>query len=219
MILRRPREAFKSNYSTMLSSSGVSPSATSASFSSIYRPTIPSPAPLPASNDTSFRYDPTLSANTPVYTPYGSSIVSINPSAGSYKNPSLSLPPSNPSTVPFDPAALSLPVPPPAGTSTNFAGLYSSSGFDMLSVLARVAARPHQTIQIGPVDTSCAFLVVDARKWDMPIVFASETFTRMTGYTSQEISAFVLSLCALRLLMHTSPSWSELCVLDRKSVV
>jgi hypothetical protein len=90
----------------------------------------------------------------------------------------------------FDPAALSLPVPPPAGTTTNFAGLYSSSGFDMLSVLARVAARPNPTIQIGPVDTSCAFLVVDARKWDMPIVFASGTFETMTGYSSGEISAF-----------------------------
>lgn len=195
--LRRPRDVLKSTYPTMLSSNAPSPSGNSCLFSSIYRPPVsstPSPAPLPQSNDSSFRYDPTRSANTPVFTPYGSSIVSINPSAGSYKVPSLPLPSSTPSSIPFDPAALSLPVPPPAGTSTNFAGLYSSSGFDMLSVLARVAARPHQTIQIGPVDTSCAFLVVDARKWDMPIVFASETFTRMTGYTCQEISAFVFSL-------------------------
>jgi PAS domain-containing protein len=71
--------------------------------------------------------------------------------------------------------------------TNNFAGLYSSSGFDMLGVLARVAARPNPQLQIGAVDTSCAFLVVDARKWDQPIVFASETFTKMTGYKSEDI--------------------------------
>lgn len=93
-----------------------------------------------------------------------------------------------PPPEPFNPSALSLPVPPPPGTSTNFAGLYSSSGFDLLSVLARVAARPNPTLMIGPVDTSCAFLVVDARKFDMPIVFVSSRFEDMTGYSSGEIS-------------------------------
>ncbi|KAK4056060.1 hypothetical protein OIO90_002791 [Microbotryomycetes sp. JL221] len=133
--------------------------------------------------------DPTLSTG-PIYAPYGSSVISIN-SQGSngFKIPPLgiSLPPTQPATQTFNPSAMGLPAPPSNGSGNNFAGLYSSSGFDMLGVLARVAARPNPQLQIGAVDTSCAFLVVDARKWDQPIVFASDTFTRMTGYRSEEI--------------------------------
>ncbi|KAG9294150.1 hypothetical protein G9A89_021509 [Geosiphon pyriformis] len=73
------------------------------------------------------------------------------------------------------------------GVSTNFPGLYSSTGFDMLGVLARVAARPNPQINIGPVDMSCSFLVVDARKYDYPIVYASHTFEKLTGYSNSEI--------------------------------
>jgi PAS domain-containing protein len=42
-------------------------------------------------------------------------------------------------------------------------------------------------MQIGPVDSSCAFAVVDARRWDQPLVFVSDTFVKMTGYTNEEI--------------------------------
>ncbi|CAG8526995.1 7673_t:CDS:10, partial [Ambispora gerdemannii] len=70
---------------------------------------------------------------------------------------------------------------------SNFPGLYSSTGFDMLGVLARVAARPNPQINIGPVDMSCSFLVVDARKYDFPIVYASHTFEKLTGYNNSEI--------------------------------
>jgi PAS domain S-box-containing protein len=65
--------------------------------------------------------------------------------------------------------------------------MYSSTGFDMLGVLARVATRPNPKIVLGPVDMTCSFLVVDVRKWDCPIVYASPTFTRLTGYTEAEI--------------------------------
>lgn len=65
--------------------------------------------------------------------------------------------------------------------------MYSGSGFDLLGVLARVAARPNPVINIGPVDTGCSFLVCDARKYDQPIVYASETFEKMCGYTNSEI--------------------------------
>ncbi|KPV72783.1 uncharacterized protein RHOBADRAFT_38883 [Rhodotorula graminis WP1] len=99
----------------------------------------------------------------------------------------MNLPPAARPGSPFNPAALGLPAPPPQGSSNNFAGLYSSSGFDMLGVLARVAARPNPQIQIGPVDSSCAFAVVDARRWDQPLVFVSDTFVKMTGYTNEEI--------------------------------
>ncbi|CAG8595707.1 7468_t:CDS:10 [Funneliformis mosseae] len=91
------------------------------------------------------------------------------------------------------PQVLSQIPPPPvtattvAGVTTNFPGLYSSTGFDMLGVLARVASRPNPQINIGPVDMSCSFLVVDARKYDFPIVYASHTFEKLTGYSNSEI--------------------------------
>ncbi|GAA5963319.1 hypothetical protein JCM21900_006555 [Sporobolomyces salmonicolor] len=167
------------------SQSSTSTSSAIASTSAVpYAPPVPRPlAPLHA---------PTTAASSegPIYAPYGSSVISVNQTLNSsYKLPplALNLPPSQPSTAPFNPSALGLPAPPPTGQSNNFAGLYSSSGFDMLGVLARVAARPNPQIQIGPVDTSCAFAVVDARRWDQPLVFVSDTFIKMTGYTNEEI--------------------------------
>ena len=128
--------------------------------------------------------------HNPVYGIYGSSVISVNPDASPFKlQLNSAQPTSNPTNYPesrggtpdFDPKALGLPVgnqlfPQP------LPGLYSSSGFDMLGVLARVVARPNPQINIGPVDTSCSFLVVDARRYDMPIVFASSTFSELTGY-------------------------------------
>ncbi|KAJ3071131.1 blue light receptor, partial [Quaeritorhiza haematococci] len=71
--------------------------------------------------------------------------------------------------------------------TVSLSGIYSTTGFDMLGILARVVNRPNPKIMIGPVDFSCSFLVVDARKFDMPIVYASETFTKLTGYCNAEI--------------------------------
>nr|CAG8443794.1 483_t:CDS:10 [Entrophospora candida] len=80
-------------------------------------------------------------------------------------------------------------IPPPSlsGVTSNFPGLYSSTGFDLLGVLARVVSRKDPRINIGPVDMSCSFLVVDARKFDFPIVYASFTFEKLTGYSNAEI--------------------------------
>lgn len=136
--------------------------------------------------------------HNPVYGIYGSSVISVNPDLSPFKLAPNSIqqavlannPPRAPETrgasPDFDPKTLGLPVgsqlfPQP------LPGLYSSSGFDMLGVLARVVARPNPQINIGPVDTSCSFLVIDARRYDMPIVFASETFAKLTGYSNSEI--------------------------------
>ncbi|KAL1642732.1 hypothetical protein SLS58_005236 [Diplodia intermedia] len=70
---------------------------------------------------------------------------------------------------------------------TQFHNAYSSSGFDMLGVLMRVATRPKPEINIGSVDLSCAFVVCDAEKDDSPIVYCSENFERLTGYTRHMI--------------------------------
>lgn len=64
---------------------------------------------------------------------------------------------------------------------------YSSSGFDMLGVLMRVAARPNPQINIGAVDMSCAFVVCDVTQHDLPIVYCSDVFERLTAYTKHEI--------------------------------
>jgi len=64
---------------------------------------------------------------------------------------------------------------------------YSASGFDMLGVLMRVATRSKPLINIGAVDMSCAFAVCDATQHDIPIVYCSDVFERLTGYTKHEI--------------------------------
>jgi PAS domain S-box-containing protein len=79
--------------------------------------------------------------------------------------------------------------PPPPNAPTPPLGLpvYSASGFDFLSILARVANRPHPSIVLGPVDLTCSFTVVDTRRWDRPIVYASPTFFKLTGYEEHEV--------------------------------
>jgi PAS domain S-box-containing protein len=51
----------------------------------------------------------------------------------------------------------------------------------------RVATRPNPQINIGAVDLSCAFVVTDAKEHDNPIVYCSESFERLTGYSRHEI--------------------------------
>ena len=38
--------------------------------------------------------------------------------------------------------------------------LYSATGFDLLSILAKVVTRPKPSIQLGPVDFTCSFCFV-----------------------------------------------------------
>ncbi|KAJ9059192.1 hypothetical protein DSO57_1005113 [Entomophthora muscae] len=64
---------------------------------------------------------------------------------------------------------------------------YSSSGFDLFSILAYLVNRPNPVINIGPVDLSCAFILVDVRKQDFPVVYSSPSFNTLTGYENHEI--------------------------------
>ncbi|CAO1620304.1 unnamed protein product [Sympodiomycopsis kandeliae] len=64
---------------------------------------------------------------------------------------------------------------------------YSASGFDMIGALARVVLRPNPRISLGPVDMSASFTVCDARHPDQPIVYCSDTFCKLTGYSRAEI--------------------------------
>ena len=65
--------------------------------------------------------------------------------------------------------------------------IYSTSGFDVLSIMARVATRPNPTLKLGPVDLSCSFLIVDVRRYDAPVVYASPGFIALTGYAEHEV--------------------------------
>jgi len=65
--------------------------------------------------------------------------------------------------------------------------IYSASGFDVLSIMARVATRPNPTLKLGPVDLSCSFVIVDVRRYDSPVVYASPGFITLTGYAEHEI--------------------------------
>lgn len=74
-----------------------------------------------------------------------------------------------------------------AVAANNYAGLYSSSGFDAMALIAKVITRANPVIQLGPIDTSCSFAISDARKPDQPIVYVSDTFCKLTEYTSEEL--------------------------------
>ena len=77
--------------------------------------------------------------------------------------------------------------PAPPTSVPQYKNIYSSSGFDMLGVLTRVAARRNPQISIGAVDMACAFVVCDVTQHDIPIVYCSDMFERLTGYSKHEI--------------------------------
>ncbi|KAI8637274.1 putative white-collar-1b protein [Parasitella parasitica] len=88
------------------------------------------------------------------------------------------------------PAIPSAPIPSLAsnqGDSGRYSGMYANTGFDMLSILSRVVNRPNPQINLGPVDLSCSFVVVDAKQYDFPLVYASPTFEKLTGYAPSEV--------------------------------
>ncbi|KAK0120030.1 hypothetical protein ONS95_011444 [Cadophora gregata] len=68
-----------------------------------------------------------------------------------------------------------------------FQGVYAPSGFDMLDVLLQVYNRPNPQIQIGSVDSAVALVLCDAEAPDHPIVYCSEPFENLTGYSEQEV--------------------------------
>ncbi|KAK5075094.1 hypothetical protein LTR64_001299 [Lithohypha guttulata] len=77
--------------------------------------------------------------------------------------------------------------PPTQAYKSRWANAYSTTGFDMLAILMRVATRKDPQINIGPVDLSCAFVVCDIAKHDLPIVYCSDMFERLTGYSRHDI--------------------------------
>ncbi|KAJ3248081.1 blue light receptor [Chytriomyces hyalinus] len=69
-------------------------------------------------------------------------------------------------------------------------GIYSQSGFDLLGIMSRVYHRPNQKIHLGNVDLSASFTITNPRLPDDPIVYASESFSKLTGYSYSEVLGF-----------------------------
>jgi PAS domain S-box-containing protein len=65
--------------------------------------------------------------------------------------------------------------------------IYSKSGFDMVKALWYVGARKNPEIHLGSVDFSCAFVVCDITMNDCPIIYVSDNFQNLTGYSRHEI--------------------------------
>ncbi|SPO45837.1 related to white collar 1 protein [Moesziomyces antarcticus] len=74
-----------------------------------------------------------------------------------------------------------------SGEAVATANKYSTSGVDVLGILSRAITRPNPSIALGPVDLSCSFAISDARHPEQPLIYASETFCHLTGYTLHEI--------------------------------
>ena len=74
-----------------------------------------------------------------------------------------------------------------SGEAISTSNKYSSSGVDVLGILSRAITRPNPSIALGPVDLSCSFAISDARHPEQPLIYASETFCHLTGYTLHEI--------------------------------
>lgn len=116
-------------------------------------------------------------------TPMGSMTSPVRPQATNSRRQSIEMPSGYSQHNPSDPMVQG---PTPASYG-RYSSAYSSSGFDMLGVLMRVATRQKPEINIGPVDLSCAFVVCDIEKHDVPIVYCSDMFERLTGYSKYEI--------------------------------
>jgi PAS domain S-box-containing protein len=123
------------------------------------------------------------------------SMTNIGPSIVDYNSPppSALLPnngaQSNSSLIPVNaptPPILKDIDPKPEPPSSALA-IYSSTGFDMLGALMRVATRKNPVVQIGAVDLSCAFVVCNLDEPDCPIIYVSDVFERLTGYSRHEV--------------------------------
>ncbi|KAF5718825.1 white-collar 1 [Fusarium mundagurra] len=65
--------------------------------------------------------------------------------------------------------------------------IYSPSGFDPFKVLLQVLIRKDPQINVGQIDMSCSFVVCDITLEDCPIVYVSDSFQTLTGYSRHEV--------------------------------
>ncbi|OTA99330.1 hypothetical protein M426DRAFT_48584, partial [Hypoxylon sp. CI-4A] len=138
---------------------------------------------------TNLGMDTTMNGFAPSISPQSSSQVpsqTLVSSTPSYESPMATTTETTPeSSNPPQPVAPANPVmnPQPPKEKT----IYSKSGFDMLRALWQVATRKSPQVNLGAVDMSCAFVVCDVTMNDCPIIYVSDNFQNLTGYSQHEI--------------------------------
>ncbi|KAK7576789.1 hypothetical protein V3481_015351 [Fusarium oxysporum f. sp. vasinfectum] len=75
------------------------------------------------------------------------------------------------------------PDPPRSG----FKYVYNKSGFDVIRALWLLSTRKNPRINIGAIDMTCSFVVCDVSMNDCPIIYVSDNFQNLTGYSRHEI--------------------------------
>jgi PAS domain S-box-containing protein len=134
--------------------------------------------------DNSIVDSPTNMNMTPSMVGHTSPVTAVMPPPLSSREPSYSVPEVTPTTSAPEVETV---APKPEPKSPVYKNIYSSSGFDMLGALMKVATRKDPEINIGKVDMSCAFVVCDITQADVPIIYVSDIFERLTGYTKHEV--------------------------------
>lgn len=67
-----------------------------------------------------------------------------------------------------------------------YPGIYAPSGFDIMDIFFRIASRPNPKISLGAVDSSVSLILCDLLQPDTPILYVTEAFSLLTGYSSNE---------------------------------
>jgi hypothetical protein len=88
--------------------------------------------------------------------------------------------------------------------------MFSSSGFDVVGALVKMATRENPKIEVGPIDMTCSFIVSDIRLPDMPIIYVSPTFEQLTGYPTQEILGRNCRFLQRMYLINVRSFWSSI---------
>ncbi len=65
--------------------------------------------------------------------------------------------------------------------------LYRNSDFDIQRALWLVTSRKNPETTLGPVDMSCSFVACDVTLDDCPVIFVSDHFQNLTGYSKHEL--------------------------------
>ena len=142
----------------------------------------PSTANMNAMDAAMGNYNGTMT--TPLSRQISSSGSGISPQQGGTASTGITQPSS--SDVPTPAAAAGIPL---GGQRQPLKekAIYSKSGFDMLKALWLVATRKDPKINLGAVDMSCAFVVCDVTLNDCPIIYVSDNFQNLTGYSRHDI--------------------------------
>ncbi|KMW68925.1 white collar 1, variant [Blastomyces dermatitidis ATCC 18188] len=79
-----------------------------------------------------------------------------------------------------------LPAPLPENVTYQYSTNYPAREPSAIDTLNYIATRPNPEINLGPIDMSCAFVICRITANDCPIMYISDAFSRLTGYSLEE---------------------------------